>query len=147
MNDNLSFIIDYLYQKHIENNSLYINCIYDKEQLKRKIYLFDSEIISRFKLDNRYSYNHVPYSLSKTIIKKLSLFIEISDNDFINNDYYSNIFDIKINDRRIIYYDQNKLLLNNSFNDDIFVEKTKKRETTTFDILNKIRKFQHDKRC
>lgn len=146
MNDNLSFLIDYLYQKYIENHEEYTDCIYDNEQLKRRSYLLEDDFISRFKLDNRYSYKYRPYSLSKNVIKKLSSIIEVSKLDFIEGDYISNLYDIKITDSRILYYNQNKLLLNNSFDDDIIIKRNNELGITTFDLINKIRNYTNDKR-
>lgn len=145
MTNDLSFIIDYLYQKYIEHNDDYIECIYDFELLNRHHYMMDDSIISRIILPNGYlKYKHIPYDYSLSTIKKLSKFIEITSNDYIGKGISEKLMDVNLNNNGILYYDQNKLLLNNNFLFD-YDDRTDDKQATTLTILIELRKY-YDKR-
>jgi hypothetical protein len=144
-NNNLSFIIDYLYQKNIEDNDDYIECVYDIELLSRRHYMMDDNIISRFILPNGYlKYKHIPYDLSSSVIRKLSKVIEITSNDFVDCSISESLISINLDSPSILYYDQKKLLLNNNFEFD-YDDRLDDNQTTTLDILIEIRRY-YDKR-
>lgn len=145
VNNNLSFIIDYLYQKNIEHNEEYMECIYDFELLNRHHYMMDDNIISRFILPNGYlKYKHIPYDSSSSTIKKLSRFIEITSNDYTNSGIPEQLMSVNLDNYGILYYDQNKLLLNNNFLFD-YDDRIDDEQITTLTILNELRKY-YDKR-
>ena len=146
MNNNLSYIIDYIYQKYIEYNEDYIDCIYDIEMLSRSNYMLQEGIISRFN-NNIFlpkNYEYIPYKINEGIINVLCKYIEITKNYYLDTFIDDNIYSVTICNKSILFYDQNKLLLNNCF-EKSFNTNFNKKNISTLDILNHIRKY-YDKR-
>jgi hypothetical protein len=142
VNNNLSYIIDYLYQKHIEKREDYIECIYDIKLLNKNSYMLEDEFISRVMLPKhylKYKYTYTPYKLSPMIIKKLSKFIEITSNDFLSQKISENLIKVLLDDKGILYYDRERLLLNNSFDFEFYNRID--NQITTLDILIEIRRY------
>ena len=106
--------------------------------------LLEDDIVSRFKylkiLPHRFDYK--PYELDDKIINKLCDHVEITKNKYNDSIITNTLFNTKLKDKSILYYYNDKLLLNNCFDDDnIYEESNDKQEITTFDILTQIRKY------
>lgn len=144
IDNNLSYIIDYIYQKAIEKREVYVDCIYDFQLFNRRYYNPKDDIINRFDTKIKIG-NYIPYECTTYTILRLSKYIEITSNDYGGEGIGDDIINVGLDHPCILYYDKNKLLLNNNFLTKIKDVKNYNHYATTLTLLNKLRLY-YDKR-